>query len=235
MRGMGDGSTRLVPVMEAPQTSSDVDPATPAGTPRSFFVLLALRGVWGVLFGLAAAFWPREHFGASTQLFLPVDTVDLLLMGYLVVLAVLLVLQSRTVPQPSRTAMLGQAIVTLPAIVFLWLGDDAGQLRAAVCIWALLHGLLELWIYLVRRHDGPASDFLVFAGLHVLLAVVVGFGDTMGALTVLGFTGGATLIAGVFAILGGLSRNSSPAARSSRSSASSASSSSSSEDPDEDA
>ncbi|MGO2647472.1 MAG: HdeD family acid-resistance protein, partial [Brevibacterium aurantiacum] len=41
---------------------------------------------------------------------------------------------------------------------------------------------------------------------HVLLGVILMFGDGFGALWILGFTGVATLIAGVIFIIGGYSR-----------------------------
>src|SRR5699024_2467485 len=48
--------------------------------------------------------------------------------------------------------------------------------------------------------------FLIAAGVHVLLGIILVFGDGMEALSILGFTGAATLIAGVIFIIGGYSR-----------------------------
>src|SRR5699024_8803957 len=51
-----------------------------------------------------------------------------------------------------------------------------------------------------------ASDYLISSGVHVLLGIILVFGDGMEALSILGFTGAATLIAGVIFIIGGYSR-----------------------------
>ncbi|MDN5737012.1 MAG: hypothetical protein L0H05_12515, partial [Brevibacterium aurantiacum] len=103
-------------------------------------------------------------------------------------------------------AVYGQAIITVPAIVFLFLAEQPAELRAAMSIWALLHGLLELWNYRQLKSHPMASDFLIAAACHVLLGVILMFGDGFGALWILGFTGVATLIAGVIFIIGGYSR-----------------------------
>jgi hypothetical protein len=53
-----------------------------------------------------------------------------------------------------------------------------------------------------------SSDFLITGGIHVLLAVILFAGTDMNALSVLGFTGAAALVAGVFSIVGGTARRS---------------------------
>ncbi len=166
---------------------------------------MIIRGVLGVLFGFATVFWPRDSHN-PTQLSLRVDVVDLLSISYLVLFALALVYQALRAPLSVRTAMFGQAVITIPAIVFLFLADQPSELRAALSIWALLHGLIELWNHRQLKDHPMASDFLISAGCHGLLGVILIFGDDFQALAILGFTGAATLIAGVIFIIGGYSR-----------------------------
>lgn len=166
---------------------------------------MIVRGVLGVLFGLATVFWPRDSSN-PLQLSLPTDVVDYLAMGYLILFALALVFQAMRSPLSMRTAVYGQAVITVPAIIFLFLADQPAELRAAVSIWALLHGLIEAWNYRALKSQPMASDFLIAAGAHVLLGIILIFGDGMEALSILGFTGAATLIAGVIFIIGGYSR-----------------------------
>src|SRR5699024_7495740 len=84
--------------------------------------------------------------------------------------------------------------------------DQPAELRAALSIWALLHGALEFYSWRQLRAQPMASDFLIAAGVHVLLGIILVFGDGMEALSILGFTGATTLIAGVLLIIGGHSR-----------------------------
>ncbi len=166
---------------------------------------MIIRGILGVLFGFATVFWPRDSH-TPTQLSLRVDVVDVLSISYLVLFALALVYQAFRAPLSVRTAMLGQAVIAIPAIVFLFLADHPSELRAALSIWALLHGLLELWNYRQLKSHPMASDFLISAGCHGLLGIILIFGDDFQALAILGFTGAATLIAGVIFIIGGYSR-----------------------------
>ena len=166
---------------------------------------MVVRGILGVAFGIATVFWPREA-ASPKHLSMGVDIVDILSISYLVLFALALVYQGLRSPLNVRTAVFGQAIITIPAIVFLFLADQPAELRAAISIWALLHGLIELWNYRQLKSHPMPSDFLIAAGCHLLLGVILIFGDDFGALWILGFTGVATLIAGVIFIIGGYSR-----------------------------
>ena len=166
---------------------------------------MIVRGVLGFVFGLATVFWPREE-SSPLQLSLPTEVVDFLAIGYLILFAAVLVFQATRSVGSMRTAVYGQAVITLPAIAFLFLADQPAELRAALSIWALLHGLIELWNYRQLRARPMASDFLIAACVHLLLGIILIFGDGMQALSILGFTGAAVLIAGVIFVIGGYSR-----------------------------
>jgi len=166
---------------------------------------MVVRGILGVAFGIVTVFWPRDSSN-PLQLSLPTDVVDHLAIGYLILFALALVFQAVRSPLNVRTAIFGQAVIAIPAIVFLFLADQPAELRAALSIWALLHGALEFWAYRQLRSQPMASDFLIASGVHVLLGIILVFGDGMEALSILGFTGAATLIAGVIFIIGGYSR-----------------------------
>ena len=166
---------------------------------------MVVRGILGVAFGIVTVFWPRDAINPA-QLSLPTEVVDHLAIGYLILFALALVFQAVRLPLNVRTAIYGQAVIAIPAIVFLFLADHPAELRAALSIWALLHGALEFWAYRQLRSQPMASDFLIASGVHVLLGIILVFGDGMEALSILGFTGAATLIAGVIFIIGGYSR-----------------------------
>lgn len=189
-----------------PEGPDSVDPVLTRDQVRSMGRWMFVRGLLGFAFGMATVFWPRDILADPTQLTLGVQTVDWVIMAYLVVSAVLLVLAARSTPQPVRTALLGQAVVVVPAVVFLLIADTPPQLRAAVCIWAILHGALELWIHRTLRTSPMASDYLIAAGCHLLLGVILAFGSDMGALTIFGFAGAAVVIASVLYMVGGYSR-----------------------------
>ena len=166
---------------------------------------MVVRGILGVAFGVVTVFWPRDSSN-PLQLSMPTEVVDHLAIGYLILFALALVFQAVRSPLNVRTAIFGQAVIAIPAIVFLFLADHPAELRAALSIWALLHGALEFWAYRQLRSQPMASDFLIASGVHVLLGIILVFGDGMEALSILGFTGAATLIAGVIFIIGGYSR-----------------------------
>ncbi|WP_349826707.1 hypothetical protein [Brevibacterium litoralis] len=177
-----------------------------------------VRGVWGAAFGLATVFWPRVELTGMTDLSVTVGTADMLLLAYLLGSAVLLVLQGlslRKVPTDDAsgaglltTAVWGQAVVTLPGIVFLFLADVPGELRAAIAVWAFLHGLVELWVWAQQKGRRMRSDFLITGVLHAALGVIIFVSTSMGALTVLGSTGAVVTIGAVLYMLGGYSRRS---------------------------
>lgn len=193
---MSTEESRTEPTLSADENLTD---AGVMGAP------MIVRGILGVLFGFATVFWPREAENPM-QLSLGVGIVDLLCMVYLGLLALVLVYQALRSPLSVRTAVFGQAIVTVPAIVFLAIADTPAELRAALSIWAILHGLIELWNYRKLVHHPMATDFLISAAVHILLGIILLAGDTLAALDIVGFTGAAALIAGVIFIIGGYSR-----------------------------
>lgn len=188
---------------------SRTEPVAPASEllaeARTMGAPMIVRGILGVLFGFATVFWPRDAVNPM-QLSLGVDIVDLLSIGYLALLALALVYQALRSPLSVRTAIFGQAIITIPAIVFLFMADQPAEVRAALSIWAVLHGLIELWNYRKLVHHPMASDFLISAAVHILLGIILMFGTDFQALAIIGFTGAASLIAGVIFIIGGYSR-----------------------------
>ncbi len=164
------------------------------------------RGICGAAFGLATIFWHREQLASAAQLAIGVRTAALVTLVYIVVQAVLLAAQSLRQRGTPRLILQCQAIVALPAVIFLALAQEPGQLRAAVCIWAFLHGLLEVWMYRERRSEAMSTDFLISACLYLLLGIILAFGTGLAALSVFGFAGAAVLISSVLFIVGGVSR-----------------------------
>lgn len=192
------------PRTESTPPRSEASPQAIAAA-RRLGAPMILRGILGVAFGFVTVFWPRDSSN-PLQLKLPTDVVDHLAIAYLVLFALVLVFEAVRSPLNVRTAIFGQAVIAIPAIVFLFLADQPAELRAALSIWALLHGALEFWVHRQLKSQPMASDFLIAAAVHALLGVILVFGDGMEALSILGFTGAATLIAGVLFVIGGYSR-----------------------------
>ncbi|MGO1832064.1 MAG: DUF308 domain-containing protein [Brevibacterium yomogidense] len=169
---------------------------------------MAARGALAIVFGIVTVFWPREQIGSPANLNISVSTVDAILLAYLVLSGLLVLLQGLATRTDARMALLGQAVVVIPGIVFLLLADVPGELRAAIAVWAVLHGILELWIWRQNRDERMSSDFLIAGGIHVILGVILLAGTDMNALSVMGFAGAAAMIHGVFYMVGGYSRRS---------------------------
>ena len=167
---------------------------------------MIVQGSLGVLFGLASAFWHRDQLAGPTQLTIGVRTVAIAACVFLAAQAIVLVIQSLRTTVTPALILQAQAVISLPAVVFLLLASQPGQLRGAVTIWALMYGLLEGWMYYTRRAEKMSTDFLISGGLYVLLGVILLFGTSMGALTVFGFFGAAALISGILFIVGGATR-----------------------------
>lgn len=164
------------------------------------------RGLWSVIFGIVVVFWPRVQIDSPFNTAVGVRTAALLILAYIVVQALMLLGQAAKTPA-LRTQLLGQAVVVLPAAGFLLFASEAGAVRAAIMVWALLHGLLEAWIYLRVKHQRMSTDFAIAAAVHLLLAIAMIAGSNMKALSEMGLTGAAATIIGVVYAVGGFTRN----------------------------
>lgn len=200
---------RPVNILKQPTYTSGVTEEREEQAQQTLFAATApwmiARGVLGVIFAIVATFAPREELGSVAHLGLRVDFVDYLLMGYIGLNALLLVAQGAST-KLLRMHLWGQAVIALPALLFLVFAGTPGQLRAAVLGWALLNAALELWIWKDMRDTPAASDYLYSGIAHGLLGVLLIFGNNFGALTIIGFTSAAVLISSVLYILGGLGR-----------------------------
>ncbi len=192
---MSTEESRTEPTLSADENLTD---AGVMGAP------MIVRGILGVLFGFATVFWPRD---AENPMRCPRRRHRRpALHGRPRTSRPRARLPGARSPLSVRTAVFGQAIVTVPAIVFLAIADTPAEPRAALSIWAILHGLIELWNYRKLVHHPMATDFLISAAVHILLGIILLAGDTLAALDIVGFTGAAALIAGVIFIIGGYSR-----------------------------
>ena len=163
------------------------------------------RGLWSVIFGIVVVFWPRVQVDSPFNTAVGVRTAALLILAYIVVQGLMLLGQAAKTP--ALRTQLGQAVVVLPAAGFLAFATEAGGVRAAIMVWALLHGLLEAWIYVRVKHQRMSTDFAIAAAVHLLLAVAMILGSNMKALSEMGLTGAAATIIGVVYAVGGFTRN----------------------------
>src|SRR5699024_6875993 len=167
---------------------------------------MVVRGTLGVVFGFVTVFWPRDDSN-PLQLSMSTDVVDHLAIGYLILFAAALVFEAVRAPLTVRTAIYGQAVIAIPAIVFLFLADNPAELRAALSIWALLHGALEFWAYRQLKAQPMASDYLISSGVHVLLGIILVFGDGMADLSIRGIYRAGRVTAGALWHMCGPTRN----------------------------
>ena len=166
---------------------------------------MVARGVLGVLFAIVAAFWPREQLGSVANLTVGVSVVDWLIFAFIALNALMLAVQGFASTH-LRMMLWGQAVVSIPAMMFLVMADSAGQLRAAVAVWAVLYGAIELWMWRGLRGTRLATDHLYAGAAYVLVGLIIAFGSSMGPLTIMGFTSVAAVVSGVLYIIGGFSR-----------------------------
>lgn len=164
------------------------------------------RGLWSIIFGIAVVFWPRVQIDSPANTDVSVRTAAMLILAYIVVQALMILGQAKSAPA-LRTPLLGQVIVALPAAALLIFASEPGAVRAAIMAWALLHGLLEGWIYYLVRKQRMSNDFAIAAGVHILLGSAMLFGANMAALSEMGLTGAAATIIGVVYAVGGFTRN----------------------------
>ncbi|WGW11879.1 hypothetical protein LWF01_17595 [Saxibacter everestensis] len=190
---------------------SKTEPGSPtqrtAAGPIRFYQILLCRGVLGVIFGVATIFWPRDDSN-PLDLEMPMGIVDGVIGCYLLATVVLLGWQSRhpgVAPRLRVFAIIQAVVALLAAIGLLTFTGDQQTLQLVVGAWALLNGLLEMFSWLeVRGRYRGAQDFVVTAGLFLVLAAVLFFVPRIGALSVLGLTGAVALMSGVLFVLGGL-------------------------------
>jgi uncharacterized membrane protein HdeD (DUF308 family) len=153
--------------------------------------LFTVRGVFAVLFGLAALIWPD-----ATLLVL------ILLWGaYTVVDGAMMLYATLTNPQwPARWALglIGVLGLVTGLIALFWPGITATALLLLIAVWALVTGVLQI-VDAIRLRKVMTNEwfYIVTGALTALLGVILIVNPAAGAMAFV-------ITIGVFAILWGV-------------------------------
>jgi uncharacterized membrane protein HdeD (DUF308 family) len=152
---------------------------------------IALRGAFGVLFGMGAILWPGVTLAALVLVF----GVYALLDG---IVAVALGSRARAKDRAWLYWLEGLLGIALGLLALAWTGAVAIVFTMLVGVWALVTGALESAAAIRLRHDIPGEIFLGFAGAVSLAlgAVLVLFPRT-GSFVLIFLLGSYALFFGV--------------------------------------
>ncbi len=163
-----------------------------AGLARNWWVL-ALRGVVGILFGLAAFFLPGAALAALVLLFGAYALVD----GVLAVIAGI----QRATAHRGRWWMLlleGLAGIAAGIVTFFWPGVTALALLYIIAAWAIVTGVLEVLAAIRLRREIENEGWLALAGLASLVfGVLLMIRPGAGLLAVVWIIGGYGIVFGI--------------------------------------
>ena len=170
-----------------PVPASDLRPLT-----RSWWLIL-LRGIAGVLFGIAAFVWPGLTVIALTLLYGAFAMAD----GILSLGAAVTGSGDRSIPT-WWLLLIGLLGIAAGVVAFLWPGLTAFALVILIGAWAVTIGVLEIIGAIWLRHELEDEWLLIAAGLlSVLFGLAVLLWPGAGALAL-------AWAIGAFAILSGL-------------------------------
>jgi len=160
---------------------------------------IVIRGVCGVVFGLAAFVWPG----------LTLTVLVLLYGAYALVDGVLAVIWSLAARHPGAfpwgVLLAGVAGTFFGVITFLWPGLTALALLYLIAAWAIARGVFEIVAAVHLRREIEGEWLLGLSGvLSVLLGVVLLLAPGAGALAVIWWIGATAIVFGVLTILLGL-------------------------------
>jgi uncharacterized membrane protein HdeD (DUF308 family) len=169
-------------------------PATTANRPltRGWWLML-LRGIAGILFGIAAFIWPGLTVLALTLLYGAFAMAD----GILSLGAALTGRGDRSIPT-WWLVVIGLLGIAAGVVAFLWPGLTAFALVIMIGAWAVAIGIMEIIGAIWLRHEIEDEWLLIAAGILATL---------FGAAILLKPGAGALALAwaiGTFAILSGI-------------------------------
>jgi uncharacterized membrane protein HdeD (DUF308 family) len=163
---------------------------------RSWWVVL-LRGIFAILFGMAAFVWPGPTIEALVLLFGSYALIDGLF-------AVFAGIQQRGEDERWWILLLeGIAGVVLGLLTLFWPGTTASVLLALIAAWAIVTGMLEI-AAAVRLRTVIAGEWALFlsGALSVVFGVLLIVQPGAGALALIWMVGAYAIVFGVlFCIL----------------------------------
>jgi uncharacterized membrane protein HdeD (DUF308 family) len=157
---------------------------------------IVLRGVFAVLFGLGAFFWPGITLAVLVLLF----------GGYLFLDGILAVLwalaRRRAGPFPWGVFLAGLASLAAGVVTLLWPGVTALALLYVIAVWAVVRGIFEIVAAFHLRRELSNEWLLALNGaLSVLFGVLLIVAPGAGALAVLWLIGSFAIIVGIVMIV----------------------------------
>jgi uncharacterized membrane protein HdeD (DUF308 family) len=159
--------------------------------------MILLRGIFAILFGIAAFIWPGPTIEALVLLFGAYALLD----G---IFAVMVGIQQYGETQRWWATLLeGIAGIVLGVLTLVWPGTTATVLLAFFAAWAILTGVFEIAAAIWLRKVIEGEWTLILAGaLSVLFGGLLILQPVAGALTVIWLIGAYAIVFGVlFSIL----------------------------------
>lgn len=161
---------------------------------RNWWVLV-LRGVIGVLFGLAAFFWPGITLLALVLLWGAYALLD----GIFALVAAV----KKTDRQTPTWALVLEGIAGILAAVLavVWPGITALVLVYLIAAWAIVTGILEIVAAIRLRREIPGEWLLGLSGvLSLLFGLYVAVFPGAGALAIVWIIGAYAIVFGILLI-----------------------------------
>jgi uncharacterized membrane protein HdeD (DUF308 family) len=157
--------------------------------------MLVARGIFAVIFGLVALFWPGITLAALVLLF----GVYALMDGIFAIAAAITGADPR-----SRWWMLvleGVAGIVAAAITFMWPGITAIALLYLIAAWFIVTGVLEIAAAVRLRREIRGEWLMVLSGIvSVLFGAYVAIFPGLGALAIAWLIGTVSIFFGVLMI-----------------------------------
>lgn len=159
--------------------------------PRRAWPLVAVRGVFAILFGLFALIWPGVTLLALAVLYAVYAIFD----G---VGGVMQAFRPGDAGHRTAYAVLGVLGVIAGIVVLAWPGLTVVLLAVLVGVWAIVIGVAEIAAAIRLRKQIQGEAFLILAGLVSVAAGVVIVIDPIAG------TYGIALLAGIYALVHGV-------------------------------
>ncbi len=158
----------------------------------NYWWVYLLRGIFAILFGLAALFWP----GLTLTILVVLFSIYLGLQGIFLIFTAL---NSRGISRHWWLALVEGGVCLLIAILaFAWPGITAMALLFIIAFWAFITGVIEVYSAVHLRKVIQGEWVLGLSGiLSLIFAIILVVYPSAGALAVL-------WIIGIYAILFGL-------------------------------
>jgi uncharacterized membrane protein HdeD (DUF308 family) len=156
--------------------------------------VLAVRGGFAVLFGLAALFWPGITVLALVILFGAYALVD----G---VMALVGAIRGGFGRSRAWAAVTGVAGIVLGLVALIWPGITAFALLMLIAAWAVVVGVFEIVSAVALRREIEGEWFYIAAGaLSVLFGVVLFAWPASGAVALVWLIGAFAIVVGAMMI-----------------------------------